>query len=337
MNVLRLIFAFFKSVRLAVVLIVIIIVLSFLATLVPQGRPDQWYEARYAPPLLALIDTLQLRNFFSSLVFLVPVGFFTVNLAFCTVDRLVRRARTGAARRHGPDLVHIGLLVLIAGGLATGLGRHEATWTLAEGDEAAIGSGYTLHLVSFTYVTYDNGSPRDWISTVNVLRDGRGVGAAIPIEVNHPLRLKGITVYQSSYDVTGTLRLRDPGGADVPPPEPGDFFDQGGFRFVFEGFRRQGDAWTASFERRRGGAPQETVVLRVGDSIGPFTVTGIEGREITGLKAVSDPGLAPFAVALFLITAGLCLTFIQNRMPATSQRTPAGSQPVPPTSQGGDT
>jgi ResB-like family len=334
---LRALYAFFKSVRLAVVLIIVIIVLSLVATLVPQGQPQQWYEARYSPFILLLVDALQLRNFFGSLVFLVPVGFFTVNLAFCTADRFVRRARTGATRRYGPDLVHIGLLVLVAGGLATGLGRHEATWALAEGEEAGIGSGYTLHLVSFQYLTYDNGSPRDWISTVNVLRDGRPEIAAAPIEVNHPLRLKGLTVYQSSFDVTGTLHLRDPRGADVPPPEPGDFFDQGGFRFVFQGFQRHGAAWTALFERRRDGALQETVVLRVGDSIGPFTVTGIEGKQITGLKAVSDPGLAPFAAALLLVTAGLCLTFIQNRTPGGVSGTPAAPQGTPPASQRGDT
>jgi hypothetical protein len=315
---LRTLYAFFKSVRLAVVLIILITVLSLLATLVPQGRPQQWYEARYAPGLLLLIDALQLRNFFGSVIFLAPVGLFTVNLACCTVDRLVRRARTGAARRFGPDLVHIGLLVLVAGGLATGLGRHEATWALTEGEEAAIGSGYTVHLVSFQFLTYDNGSPRDWISTVNVTREGRGEVAAFPIEVNHPLRLKGLTLYQSSYDVTGTLHLRDPEGVDVPPPEPGDFFDQGGFRFVFHGLQRHGTAWTALFEKRAAGAPRETVVLRAGDSIGPFTVTGIDGKEVTGLKAVSDPGLAPFAAALLLVTAGLCLTFIQNRTGDTS-------------------
>jgi hypothetical protein len=34
---------------------------------------------------------------------------------------------------------------------------------------------------------------------------------------------------------------------------------------------------------------------------------------VTGLKAVRDPGLAPFLVAVLLVTTGLCLTFIQKR------------------------
>ncbi len=223
MNALRSIFLFFKSVRLALLLIVLIVVLSLLATLVPQGRPESWYQARYAPGILAVITFLHLAGFFRSAIFLVPIGFFTASLACCTVDRLVRRVRTGAPHRYGPDLVHIGLLVLVAGGLVTAMGRQETTWSLGEGDEAGIGSGYTLRLVSFQYLRYDNGSPRDWISTVNVAREGRDEIAAFPIEVNHPLRLKGITVFQSTFEVNGTLRLRDPEGADVAPPEPGRF------------------------------------------------------------------------------------------------------------------
>jgi len=324
-NALRSLFLFFKSVRLAVVLIVLIVVLSLLATLVPQGRPDSWYQARYAPGILTLINAVHLTRFFGSVIFLVPIGFFTVSLGCCTVDRLVRRARAGSPRRYGPDLVHIGLLLLIAGGLVTALGRHEATWALAKGDEVSIGSGYTLRLVSFQYLRYDNGSPRDWISTVNVAREGRGEIAGFPIEVNHPLRLKGITVFQSSYDVSGTLRLRDLEGAVVAPPEPGDFFEQGGSRFVFTGFQRDGAAWTALFERFRGGERVETKALRAGDTIGPFTVAGITAREITGLKAVHDPGLAPFLAALLLVTAGLGLTFIQKRMPSASQGMPSAS------------
>ncbi len=303
---------FFKSVRLAVVLIVIIVVLSLLATLVPQGRPEAWYQGRYSAGVLRIVQALHLENFFSSAIFLVPVCCFTLNLGFCTVDRFVRRARSGARRRYGPDLVHIGLLVLIAGGLVTALGRQEATWSLAEGQEAGIGSGYTLRLRSFQFLRYDNGSPRDWISTVEVSREGRQEIAAYPIEVNQPLRLRGLTVYQSSWDVEGTLRLKDADGNDIEPPSPGDGFQQGDSRWIFAAFQRDGADWTALFQRYRDGALVDTRILRPGEKIGPFTVTGITARETTGLKAVRDPGLAPFLAAVFLITVGLGLTFIQK-------------------------
>ncbi len=116
-------FRFFRSVRLAVVLILVIIVLSMLATLVPQGMPDEMYRARYSPAIYAVIGALGYQRFFSSALFLFPVLLFTINLGVCAADRFVTRARTHAKRRYGPDLVHIGLLVLIAGGIVTALGQ----------------------------------------------------------------------------------------------------------------------------------------------------------------------------------------------------------------------
>ena len=303
-----------KSTRVAVVLILVITVLSLLATLVPQGRPDAWYEARYGAFLSALIRAAGMESFFRSVLFLVPVSLFTVNLGVCAVDRLVNRARHHAKPRFGPDLVHVGLLVLIAGGLVTALGRQETSLTLAEGESAAIAPAYQLSLLSFQYLRYPDGSPREWISTVKVTREGREEVSSFPIEVNHPLRLRGMSVYQVSWEVTGTLHLTDQAGAAVmPPPVPGDYFEQGDTKWVFARFQRETDAWTAVFEQFRDTTLLASRSLRPGDTIGPFTVQGVDAKEITGLKAVRDPGGVPFLAAAVLIVGGLALTFIQKR------------------------
>ncbi len=295
-------------------LILVIVVLSILATLVPQGMPDDVYKAQYSPAVYALISSLGLERFFSSALFLIPVFLFTVNLGVCAVDRLVTRARTHEKRRYGPDLVHLGLLVLIAGGLVTALGRHETSLPLAEGQEATVGPGYVVHLLSFQFFKYDNGMPKEWISSVRVVHDGREEVASYPIRVNHPLRLSGVTLYQSAWNVTGTLTLTDTEGKEVSP-QPGDYFEQDGSRWEFTGFEQSGDAWGVSFGQYKGTdpSPLQTRHLRVGESIGPFAVKAISAQQSTVLKAVSDPGLAPFLAALVLLLAGLGLTFIQKR------------------------
>ena len=53
--------------------------------------------------------------------------------------------------------------------------------------------------------------------------------------------------------------------------------------------------------------------LGVGQTIGPYTVRDIQAREVTGLKAVRDPGYAPFLAALVLMMGGLVLTFVQKK------------------------
>jgi hypothetical protein len=310
------VYRFFKSTRLAVVLILLIVVLSLVATLVPQGGDDAWYQARYAPILFALIRVFGYKAFFTSLTFLIPVLLFTVNLAVCTVNRFVVRARAGARRRYGPDLLHVGLLVLIAGGIVTAQFRHEKTWQLSAGDDVALTSTYSLHLVSFQFLKYDNGSPKDWISTVSVSRGGSPTMASYAIAVNHPLRLPGLTVYQSSWENEGTLDVTQPDGTAVTATT-GQGFQDGDSFWYFSDVQENSGVTQAVFDEYKGDVRASTRSVGPGDTIGPFTVRAVASRLVTGLKGVEDPGYAPFLVALVMILAGLALTFIQKRGEAT--------------------
>ena len=305
-------YRFLKSVRLAVVLILVITALSLLATLVPQGRPDAWYQERFPRTLVTLIRLVSFDRFFSSAIFLVPVFLFTVNLGVCAADRLITRERNKAKRRHGPDLIHIGLLVLIAGGLVTALGRQEKTWPLAVGEDAAISPSYALHLLSFQFLKYDNGTPKEWISTVSVTRDGKQEIASFPIEVNRPLRLQGISVYQASWETEGILELGTKGGQRVKA-STGQGFQDGDSFWYFADARQERAGWMAVFQEYKGNTLASTRALGAGETIGPFTVESVSARELTGLKVVKDPGRGPFLAALLLILSGLCLTFFQKR------------------------
>lgn len=309
------VYRFLTSPRLALVLILVIAGLSVIATLVPQGYPEQWYVDRYPAFILALVRTFHLDSFFTSAVFLAPVGLFTVNLAGCATDRLVGRLRRRALPRFGPDLVHAGLLVLIAAGLATALGRREVALTLSAGETAALDPSRTIQIVSLASRVYDDGTPAEWTSTVLVLHDGREEVRAFPIEVNHPLRLPGMSVYQADWGADGTLRLADRAGGTVTP-RVGDWLEQGDSRWVYARLEKAGEEWTAVFARVRADRLLETRTLRPGDVIGPFTVRGIEAREVTGLRAVRDPGVAPFLVGLVLVAAGLVVTLAQRRREA---------------------
>lgn len=97
-------YRFFKSVRLAVVLILLITTLSLLSTLVPQDREDAFYKENYPPALNGLIAALSFNRFFSSVLFIVPVVMFSLNLGACAVDRLVRQSRSEAGNSMAPTL-----------------------------------------------------------------------------------------------------------------------------------------------------------------------------------------------------------------------------------------
>lgn len=301
-------YKFFRSIRLAVVLILIIAVLSILSTLIPQGRDAAFYFHSYGAFWAQFLLTLDFDDFFRSILFLIPVGLFFINLSVCAVDRFVNRERRKARRRHGPDLIHIGLLLLIIGAMFTVFGRAESLVYMGEGDEIRLKGQYLLRLIDYEYEEYENGRPKDWISTVEVRRNGELLIPSFPIEVNKPLRIGGVRIYQTSFAREDRALLRDQEGDSIPISN-GQGFELEGAVVIFRGIEGN----TAVFEQWE--EHSRTAIYRtgIGETIGEYTVAELGSREVTGLKAVKDPGFIPVVVALIIVAAGLSLTFIQKR------------------------
>jgi cytochrome c biogenesis protein len=301
-------YKFLKSVRLAVVLLLVITALSILATLIPQGQDRAFYFHNYPPVLARLITSLGFASFFNSWMFLIPCVLLFVSLAVCTVDRIVGRLKRKSRKRYGPDLIHLGLLLLIVGALLSTWGRREGSFFLGIGDSIDLPLGYRLTLLDYVDERYEDGRPRDWVSTVAASRGGQVVAASFPIEVNRPLRLRGLKIYQSSFKREDTALLRDPQN-ELAPMRDGQYFEwQGGILF-FSGI----EAGRAVFERWEGHTVVEKLSRAASQTIGPYTIAELSSRELTGLKAVKDPGFIPVLGALVLVAAGLALTFLQKR------------------------
>jgi cytochrome c biogenesis protein ResB len=194
----------------------------------------------------------------------------------------------------------------------TGFTRKETTLELAAGEQSALGNGATLRVVSLEALRYDNGSPRDWVSTVDVAGPGVAPVAAYPVSVNHPLRLRGFTVYQSSWETRGILDVTGSDGGAVTAVT-GQGFTEGDSFWYFAEVKQESDQWHAVFEQYRGKSLVGSRSLSAGDTIGPFRVRRVSAADVTGLKVVRDPGLAPFLSAAALILLGLGLTLAQRR------------------------
>jgi cytochrome c biogenesis protein len=99
----------------------------------------------------------------------------------------------------GADIVHLGLLIIIAGGIISGIGGHRWSLTFSEGNTLDIPRAeFKLRLDKFETEYYPNGAVKDWKSTLTVLENEKPVLNKI-VEVNHPLSYKGYVFYQSSY------------------------------------------------------------------------------------------------------------------------------------------
>jgi cytochrome c biogenesis protein len=304
-------YRFFKSTRLAIVLILLITLLSLFSTLIPQGQDEAFYKQKYSPALYVVITTLDFNRFFTSVLFLAPVAMFTLSLGVCAVDRLVRQSRSKARKRLGPDIVHLALLVLIAGALTTSFGRQQKDITMSQGQKVPLDSHYAIKLLSFEFLKYPNGSPRAWISTVDVFRDGALESSAFPIRVNHPLRLKGLAVYQTTWDNQTTLRLRDSTGAEVTAQVGQGFNYEDSFWYLSD-VVEDGGVLKALFMQYKADELISMRKLAPQESLGPYTLLSVSQKMATGLRTVSDPGYLPVLVGVVLLALGLALTFLQK-------------------------
>jgi cytochrome c biogenesis protein len=99
----------------------------------------------------------------------------------------------------GADFVHIGILIILAGGIISGTGGIRKNLTFSEGKVLGIGEAeFKLRLDKFETEYYPNGNVRDWKSTLTVIENEKPILSKV-IEVNHPLTYKGFVFYQSSY------------------------------------------------------------------------------------------------------------------------------------------
>ncbi|MBP6874453.1 MAG: cytochrome c biogenesis protein ResB [Candidatus Eisenbacteria bacterium] len=107
----------------------------------------------------------------------------------------------------GSVLAHVGLLLLVIGGIVmASTGSSQMVW-MQPGDEAPLGaSGAVLRLEEFRIETTPTGRIADYVSRVSLHRpDARPSQTpatetrTTDIEVNHPLRHAGVSVYQAAY------------------------------------------------------------------------------------------------------------------------------------------
>jgi len=99
----------------------------------------------------------------------------------------------------GSDLVHLGLLIILAGGILSGWTGSREFLQLEEGQSAAVPrSDFRVRLDKFQTELYPQGSVKSWKSTVTVIEGGRDVFSRV-VRVNHPLSHRGVRLYQSGY------------------------------------------------------------------------------------------------------------------------------------------
>lgn len=117
----------------------------------------------------------------------------------------------------GTVIAHIAFVVIMAGFVVTATtGFRDESFTLTVGIPAEVGyqTGLVAEAKDFTDAYYEDGTPKDYVTDLVLVRDGREV-ARQDVRVNHPLIYQGVYFYQASFGVAGVIEVRDASGATV--------------------------------------------------------------------------------------------------------------------------
>lgn len=245
---------------------------------------------------------------------------------------------SGRWTRLGVYIVHISVLLLLAGGLIGSVYGFRGTMNIPEGKEASdimTGSGKPVTLPvavkcdDFDVSFYESGMPKEFRSKLTLTENGREV-LKKDILVNSPLRYKGLSFFQSSYGVEGATDIRieivtKNGeksereikiGDTVEVPGNFGYFTVSGFE---ENFHVKGHTLKEVFAcfMINEGKPSDVFIIPAGmpgfDKMrgGNFYVNIKNYKKIwyTGLQVTKDPGVPLVYTGFILMIAGCIVSF----------------------------
>ncbi|MBN2049815.1 MAG: cytochrome c biogenesis protein ResB [Spirochaetales bacterium] len=306
------IFGVLGSIKPALVLITLLLLLSALATLIPQDATEEVCRARYSAPLAGIILSLHLYRFFRSAVFLVPLGLFFINLCACSLRRVIRRAAADVPRRYGPDIIHLSLLLLIILGVLSLFLTSRGVVSLGRGESFILPGGPEVQVTDARYLTYEDGRPKDWFTALRVVGE-EGYRKEHTLEVNKPLSLGVYRIYQYDFSQEAEAVLKNAEGFEGTV-RLGEGFrvGDGVYRFLAVEEGEGGEGGRAAVFSLDRGSGLEVVKLSEGLGTPDFRLEEIPVYSRTGLLVTRNP-LFPFIlIALLIFAAGMTLTFFQK-------------------------
>jgi cytochrome c biogenesis protein len=265
-------------------------------------------------------------------------------------DQEIYLLERGRFRPVGPYLIHVALLLILAGGLIGKFGGVDGHLAIDQGEVAGafqVGPraekplDFQVRLDKFQVSYYEpGGSPKEFRSDLTFMKDGREVSRAT-CRVNEPVSFGGLTFYQSSYgsQATGPIGLKVQLG-DLNQSIEAPFRQAkelpGGRGQVIPmkvdgNFQGYGPAVLLAFSPGSG-HPQVFWALKdhpeLGEQPGPyrFTVEAIPFRYYSVFQVKHDPGVGWVYTGFLLFLPGLYLAFFRpvERWALVLAKTPQG-------------
>lgn len=252
-------------------------------------------------------------------------------------------AEKGRWTRIGVYVIHSSIILLLIGALIGSLFGFKASLQLDEGETSnsaflekkreVVNFGFSIRCNDFEVKFYDTGAPEEFRSNLTIIENGKE-SFTKDIRVNHPLRYKGVNIFQSSYGtaqpdgvILDIIRQSDKSvsrhsikvGEELKLPEDQGIFKLEGFlpNFDFQG-HNLGEAFVGTVALKGGeslqiGLPMKFPTfdkMRKGKF--SFVVKEFEQKHYTGLQITKDPGIWYVYSGFMLLIIGCFVTFFMS-------------------------
>lgn len=187
-----------SSLKLTIILLLCVSFLCLIGTVFPQNGDVVSAGHGWASRILSLLSPYDI---FHSIWFMATGLLLCINLILC----MKQRARL--KKRNLLMLLLHGSIVLVIAGYAVGYISLDGRLEIPEGetvsrallkDGSTEDLGFSVRCDRFAVDFYDNGMPKEFISDLSFIKDGR-VADRAQVMVNHPARFSGINFYQETY------------------------------------------------------------------------------------------------------------------------------------------
>lgn len=241
-----------------------------------------------------------------------------------------------AFAEYGPYVIHLAVLVIIAGGMIGSVFGYKGVVDLAEGERSEhiqtwdgrriLPLGFSILCLVFEVDYYESGQPKSYRTRLAVADEEGSVKAGSVIEVNHPWFYEGIGFYQQSWGIERrylfTLTDVSDGSTDSAEIFLGERFEPEEFGLAFMPVM---DSLDMDSEPGRLGADVFAHVFLKGNLVGhvrlkegkPEEFDGyslifrrLPARVWTGIEVVKDPGVEVVWAGFALFCAGLIMSFM---------------------------
>ena len=257
----------------------------------------------------------------------------------------------GAYSNFGVYVIHLSILIIIAGAIIGSLLGFNAFVNIAEGESTStvhLGRqkgikklDFTVRCDKFSIAYYDNGMPKEYRSNLSFLKNNNVILQG-PLLVNHPITFNGIRFYQASYgSIPGgqaniTVKKGNDEETTIKIKQKDSFFlkekdAKVNILRIEENLMSMGPAVLISIQ-----APESNMrfwvfknIEKIRDSIpglfkkvpkfNPglfkpyyFKLNRIESKHYTGLQLSHDPGVSIVAIGSFFIIIGFFITFFSS-------------------------